>query len=265
MARIELCALALSLSLLCACESRQFLGDDLSIAREAYLKGDWASSERHLERFLREERDSGGRWEAWKLLLKAINARGREPRASLECLEAMRVEYDGDEPRLALILRRMGENYELLRRHDKAAEAWGAYADLGSLSAGERVEGARRLAAMKLAQRNFDAGEEVLQQCLALPLPDQAKIGCMLDLAEINATRERWREAADLCQQIQDSGPDRRTRGLAGYLLADSLERLGDREGALRQFRLDRDNYPNPAVMDNRIEYLKKRLKSEKR
>lgn len=256
--RKSLSCLLLSISLAAGCDTREFLSDDLAMAREASMERDWPVAERLLERYLRTEQNPQKRWEAWELMLKALNADRPEPRASLECLEAMLVEYDNDEGKVALILTQMGKYNEQLRRYDRAANAWSAYLDLGDITSKERVEGYRRLAAMQFSQRHFEAGESTLQECLALPLSDHDKIYCMLDLADENMTRERWREVADLCEQIMDAEPDDAVRGMAGYLRGDALEQMGQREDALRQFEDARDSYPNPAVMDNRINHLKK-------
>lgn len=264
-------ALVLTLgSLLQACDRGQILADDLADARAAAAVRNWPLAERLLERYLRGEAreverrgpEAERRWEAWQLLLQVLNSAGPESRASLEVLEAMRAEYEDDDGRMADILEHMGRVCERLRRYGDAAEAWAAYTGLAGIGGARRVEGYRHLAAMQFSQRRFEAGEESLAQCLALPLPDHDKIRCMLDLADQNMARERWQEVADLCQQILDSAPDEEVRGQAGYLLADALEQLGRPKEALAQFEAARDAYPNPAVMDNRIAHLRKTLKN---
>lgn len=265
-----LLSLLLLASLLSACSQGELVADDLANARAAIAERNWPLAERLLERYLREDANAGEshglagerRWEAWQLLLQVINATEPESRASLDILEAMRLEYEDDDSRMAEILEQLGRACERLRRYDQAAEVWGAYTGLGGIGGARRVEGFRHLAAMQFSQRRFEAGEESLAQCLALPLPDHDKIRCMLDLADENMARERWQEVADLGQQILDSGPDEEVRGLAGYLLADALEQLGRPREALRQFELARDAYPNAAVMDNRITHLRKTLKN---
>lgn len=271
--RVLVSVLALTLVLggfIVGCDRAQILADDLVDAHAAVAERNWPLAERLLERYLREETSPAGRhgpgaerrWEAWQLLLQVLNFASPESRASLEILEAMRAEYEDDDARMADILERMGLIYESLRRYGQAAEAWNAYTGLAGIGGAQRVEGFRHLAAMQFSQRRFEAGEESLAQCLALPLPDHDKIHCMFDLADQNMARERWQEVADLCQQILDSGPDEEMRGLTGYLLADALEQLGRPQEALRQFELARDTYPNPAVMDNRIAQLRKTLKN---
>lgn len=252
---------------MCGCEisekffPKSFGEDDLTLAKKAYLNRDWPFAERLLSRYLREEQDSGKRWEAWQLLLQTLNGTNPQARASIECLEVMLEEYEKDEAKLAVILAEMGKYNESLRHYDKAANAWSAYVELANLGELEKVAGLRNLAHAQLAQRHFEAAEETLQQCLGLPLPDPKKTWCMLDLADAGMSRGQFQEAADLCQQILDSEPDEQIAGRAAWLRGDALEQMGDLQGALTQFVQGRDTYPNPAVMDNRISWLKKQLK----
>lgn len=251
-----------AIAFLCACETDELVGHDLAIARNAQAERDWPLAERVLRRYLREEQDSDKRWEAWMLLLGAMNGASQEPRASLECLDVMLVEYEGNDPRVSQILAQMGRYNEALHNWDRAANAWSAYLELECLSLQERIEGFRRLAAALLAQRHFDAAEEVLEQCLALPASDHDKVWCMLDLADAGVNRQQWQNVADLCQQILDADPPLEVQGLAGYMAGDALEQMGRPREALEQFEKNRDNYPNPAVMDNRIDYLRKHLRA---
>lgn len=258
-----LSALVLWASLSAGCEQNALLADDLGAARAAVVERNWPLAERLLERYLREEQNPDKRWEAWQQLLTVVNSANPEARATLEYLEVMLAEYADDDARVKLVLERTGRLNESLRRYDRAAEAWSAYTGLTGLTAQETVEGYRHLASMQFSQRLFEAGEETLQQCLSLPLPDHDKMMCMYDLADQNMARERWQEVVDLCQQILDSGPDKNLRGLSGYLLGDALEQLGRSAEALKQFELARDEYPNPSVMDNRIAHLRKKLKKQ--
>lgn len=261
--------LALASFLLLGCDLRDgfwpadIFMDDVEVARQACGKRDWPLAERVLERYLREEQDAEKRWQAWNLYLEALNGGSQEPRAGLDCLEVMLVEYEENEEKLASILSRMGTYSALLGRYDAAANAWSAYSDLADLRDDERVNGLRQLAAAQLRQRHFDAAEETLQQCMALPVMEKEKIWCMLDLADTGMSRERWPEVADVCQQILESEPDRMVAGLAGYLRGDALEQMGQLQAALGQFEQARDSYPNPAVIDNRIAWLKRTIKEK--
>ena len=237
-----------------------FQVSDLELARDAYAERNLPLAERLLERFLRREQDPEERWAAWNLLLKAMNADRQHPRASLECLDSMLVEYEDDAEKMAEILPQIARYCRMSRQFERAAEAWNAYLELADIDDAQRVNGFRQLAGMQLAQRHYEAAEDSLQQCLGLPVPDHDKIHCMLDLAEENMMRENWQEVADLCQQILDSSPDGEIYGKASYLRADALEQMGKTDEALAIFEKARDSYPNPLVMDNRIGHLKKKL-----
>lgn len=252
------------ISLLACRPDSLLVADDLESAKEAYAARNLPLAERLLERYLRVEQDSEKRWEAWNLLLNAINAESQQPRASLECLQAMLVEYENNDDKLDFIYSQIGKYNANLRNYPASAQAWSAWLELVEVADTAKVEGYCQLARMQFAQRHFEAGEETLQQCLSLSVPDHDKITCLLDLAYENMVRERWQEVADLCQQIEDSEPDEKISGLAGYLWADALEQMGKEEEALKHFEKYRDFYPNPAVMDNRIEFLKKSIKQKR-
>lgn len=253
-----LCSVAFFLALFVGCERSVFFEDDLSLARRAYLERKLSMAERLAERYLRSEKDPEKRWEAWELMLKAINADVSEPRASLEWLEAMRLEYENDDEKMAAILSQIGKYNGDLKNYARSAEAWNAYLELGELMNEAKVEGFRNLAAMQIGQRHFEAAEETLRQCMGLPFPEHEKIYCTLDLADLNMARERWREVDDLCQQILDAEPNPETLGIASYLRGDALEQLGRKDEAIRQFEAALDTYPNKLVIENRLKHLQK-------
>lgn len=251
--------LALVLYLLTGCDRSVFGDDDLTLARAAYLERNLPLAERLLERYLRENQDSEARWQAWELLLKALNADRIHARASLDCLDAMMVEYEDDPAKMAEILPQISKYSRHLRHYEHAADAWDEYLELPGLDDAQRVNGYRQLAHMQFVQHHYEAAEETLQQCLALPIEDHDKISCMVDLAEGHMLRDHWQEVADLTDQILESEPEADIRGKAYYLRADALEQLGRNDEALTYFEKASENYPNPLVIENRIEHLKKR------
>lgn len=250
--------------LLAACE-RAPLGDDYREAKSAAAAHEWTRAERLLERFLRESEDLDKRWEAWQLLLTVANATGVTTRVQLEYLDTMLEEFADSDARCKDILRRMGRLMERQRRYERAVDIWSAYLDLEGLSPQDSVEGYRHLAAMNFRLHRYEAAEDALQQCLALPAEEKDKLPCMYDLADQGAARERWQEAADLSQQILDGRPDDKMRGMTLFLLGDALEQLGKLEEALAHFEQAREIYPNPDVVENRVAYLKKKMKNPSR
>lgn len=206
------------LAMLCpACDNVPMVADDLEAARQAVAGHNWLLAERLLERFLAVEDDSDRRWKAWQQLLVVINSGVREPRATIEYLEAMLVEYADDDRRCKLVLESLGQLLEQLRQIERAADVWSTYIGLGGLAPEEMVNGYRHLAAMEFARKRSEAGEESLAQCLAQPFEGDgknagkkgefAKTMCMYDLADHYSASERWQEAVDICHQILDSLP----------------------------------------------------------
>lgn len=252
---------ALCLGLLTACERSPVLGDDLDEARAAIQEHNWTLAERLLERYLRSQQDMDKRWEAWQRLLEVTTSAGTDYRTALDYLEAMLQEFYEDEARTRMILQRMGELNETLRRYSRAADVWSTYIGLGGLTGEEAVQGHRRLAQIHFRSRHFEAGEDVLQGCLALDVPDKERALCLYDLADMNVARERWKEAADLGLQVMDMDVSDKVKGMTAFLLGDALEQQKNYAEALQYFETARPHYPNDRVVDNRIAFLKQKLK----
>lgn len=235
--------------------------DDLALARQAALERNWPLAERLLERYLHDGRDADKRFEAWQLLLTALNAGRSESRLSLDYLEIMLEEFSEDDARAAVILEMIGSTSERLRRWPRAEEAWSAYVGVAGLEPENLARGLRRLAATQFVQRKFQASEDSLEQCLAQGGQDEARAPCLLDLAHLLMAQERWQELTGLCRQILDSGAGPEEKGMAGYMLADGLEQLGKFSEALQQFEASEDIYPNPEVIQIRIAHLRAKMK----
>lgn len=251
--------IAVLFAIAAGCDNNPFKVDDLTLANEAYSEKNLPLTERLLERCLRNEQNSEKRWQAWNLLLKAINTDRQYPRASLECLYAMRMEFEEDFDKMAQILPLIGKYSRMSRYYDRAAEAWNSYLELGNINNAQRINGFRQLAAMQFAQKHYDAAADTLQQCLSLPFSDHEKIECMLDLAEQNMMLEHWQDVADLCQQILDSDPVKEIYGKACFLRGDALEQMGRNDEAFVLFEQAKAGYPNLLVIENRLKNLKKK------
>lgn len=243
------------------CDRLPQVGDDLEEAKVAIQERNWTLAERLLERYLRTQRNSEKRWEAWQKLVDVSGSAEADQRAMLDYLEAMLMEFGEDEAKAKQVLAHMGEINERLRRFNGAAEAWSAYVELSNLTDEETVNGYRRLAQIHFRAGRFDVCEDILQDCLSLEISDNGKAQCLYDLADVNMARERWKEATDLALQIIDMDVSPAIRGLADFLLGDALEQRRDYAEALTHFEKARENYPNALVVDNRIAHLKKILK----
>lgn len=251
----------LASSLGSGCDRGPMVGDDLEEAKTASQHHNWTLAERLLERYLRIQQDPDKRWEAWQRLLEVTTSASTDYRTGLDYLEAMLQEFYEDESRTKIILQRMGELNETLRRYSRAADVWSTYIELGDLTDDEAVQGHRRLAQIHFRERQFDAGEDVLQSCLALGVADKGRALCVYDLADMNMARERWKDATDLALQVMDMDVEEKVKGITAFLLGDALEQQKNFAEALQYFEAAQGYYPNQLVVDNRIAYLKQKLK----
>ncbi|MEG2171843.1 MAG: tetratricopeptide repeat protein [Desulfovibrionaceae bacterium] len=243
-----------------ACDN-SLVVDDLAEARAAIINRNWTLAERLIERYLRVQEDPDQRWVAWQCLIEATNGASQEPRVTLEYLEAMLQEYADDDSRAKFILQRMGVLNEALRRNDRAADAWSTYINLEGLSPEEATEAHRHLANIHFKARRYEVAENVLYGCLALEVPAPQHAQCMYDLADMSVARERWEEASTFASQVLEIDTDTKMKGLTMFLLAEALEQQNKFAEALRYFEAARPLYPNEMVVDNRIAFLKKKLK----
>lgn len=250
-------------ALLCACSGDELFGDDLERARAAMLERKWPLAERLLERYLHDGQSPEKRFEAGLLLLDVLNSTHPQNRASLDQLESMLAEFSDNDERSAIILEKLGSTNERMRRFRDAEKAWSSYVGLSGLSAARMAQGFARLAAAQHAQRKFQASEESLGQCLALDISEQERLPCMLDMADLFISQERWPEVELICRQILDSGPGDAEKAQAGFMLGDALEQLGRNREAFAQFEEIGAIYPNPEVIQKRIAHSRAKIKRQ--
>jgi tetratricopeptide (TPR) repeat protein len=252
----------LMLTLGAACDRVPLKINDLDEAKAATSQRDWPRAERLLERYLRTEDDPQQRWDAWMRLVDICSRINLDQQSALGQLEAMLQEFFRDEAKKKLILARLGELHENLGNTSQAVAAWGRYAELGNLTDQEAARVQRALGHLHFRQRRFDLAEEALQTCQALPVEESFRAWCLYDLALANMARDELDDARDQAILVLSMKMDDQLRGLAGFLLADVLEQQGLRVEALNRFESVRGLYPNDMVVDNRIAYLKKKLRS---
>lgn len=256
--RLLLCVL---LCVLCACE-RPVSTDDLSAAQEAAEQRDWPHVARLLQRYLREENEPEKRWTAWNLLVSASQHMGEDAWV-IDYLESMLQEYGDDGAHTADVLRRLGEGYEKTRQWDKASETWLHLLDVTELSPDEAARLYRRMGVYHHQAHNFALAEDMFEMCVEHTASAALLSECRYLLADVYATQGRMDEASSYLDQVlamQETSPD--IQGRALLLKGDLYELQGRRAEAARAFAEALPLHPNPAVVQSRIDYLKKRSKS---
>jgi tetratricopeptide (TPR) repeat protein len=255
------CAACTALMLCAACDTAPLSENDLDAARAAGQRHDWPQAERLLERYLHGEESPERRWEAWMALVDIRNRIYPDQGGALGYLETMLQEFSHDVEKKKIVLTSLGKLHETLGHTAQALAVWMRLAELDNLTDREAADAQRRIGNLHFQQRRFDLAEEALQTCRALPVDESLRAWCLYDLALANTARDELGEAREQATRVLGMQVDDQLRGLAGFLLADVLEQLGLRAEALSRFESVRSLYPNEMVVDNRIAYLKKRLK----
>ena len=234
------------------------LKDELTEAREYMRHRDFMEAEKSFERYLRRNPDGDDRWEVWNNLVDlALNVRHNRTSA-IEILEAMLVEYDISSKERRIVQERLAEEYELMRRYERAMELWMALEKDKETPDLQRAGIYRSMARIYLRRLEFELAKESLELCLELEIPQSAKSECRYDLADAYMVMEDLESGiSELRTILQQDGVDDELRVLSIFMLADALEQQGSKKDALSLFESIRHSYPNLSVIEARIEYLK--------
>ncbi|MDL2285472.1 tetratricopeptide repeat protein [Desulfovibrio sp. OttesenSCG-928-F07] len=236
--------------------------DDLALAREYMLNRDFMEAEKSFERYLRRNPTGEDRWEVWNSLVDlALNVR-HDRNAAIELLRAMQQEYQFHPEYKRSVLNKLAHQYELARHFDGSVELWGALVKDPETPELQKASCLRNLARIYLRRLEFEPAKEVLTMCMELSITQSAKSDCQYDLADLYMIMEDMDAGIkELRNLLEQQGVDDDKRVLAIFMLADALEQQGNRDSALGLFETIRYSYPNPRVVEARIEYLKKQKK----
>lgn len=245
-----------------ACFGEDQTRDDLAEAREYMRHRDFMEAEKFFERYLRRNPDGPHRWEAWNNLVDlALNVRHNR-NSAVELLEAMTIEYENSPQERRMVQERLAEEYENMRRYERAMELWSALEKDKDTPALKKAEIYRNMARVYLRRLEFELARESLTLCMELDIAQSAKSECRYDLADAYMVMEYLDSGiAELRTLLQQDGVDDELRVLSIFMLADALEQQGNRAAALTLFESIRHSYPNLSVVEARIEYLKTRPK----
>jgi len=152
----------------------------------------------------------------------------------------------------------LADLYRQGHKYERAVTLWTMVVDDKEAPAIERIEAYRQLAEIYLRRLEFELAKKALDYALALDMPVALRGQCLYDLARMYLATDEPREAIKQLRAVL-ALPEipRRQHALAAYILADTLELLGQRQEALHLFESIRTVYPNALIMEQRINYLK--------
>lgn len=277
--RVLLPGLLFLVLLLCGCPAEESVTDDLTSARKAYTIGHFSEAERIYQHYLQEKPEGEHRQEAWNRIIEiSLSIYGDYEKAA-SLLDSMYFEY-GEDPELAWnLLNRLAEVYESMRNWDEAIKVWRRALNSPGLTQERMGTAYQRIAKIYGYQRNYTMAQEALAACEKQASDPDIKAVCLYQSAQtleflLQSTQAQMpggddeKEASSDITAIQENiksilarindldGVDEERRAMATFLLADIMEAQGKRKDALQLFQSIQETYPNPKVVEARIEHL---------
>ncbi len=261
-----LAVMLLCLALAACLKEEKRARNDIEEARTALMQRDFISAEHAFERYLRRNPDGKSRWEAWNSLVDLALTVRHDRKAAIELLEAMRLEFGKEPGRSRLVVRQLGALYQLSRKYDQALTMWAIVAEDKAAPPEERAEAYRDQAEIYMRRLEFETAKEALNRCLAQNVTGTVRGQCLYDRAEAHMAEENLPEAiGNLRAVLAQEGVAAPLRSLSMFMLADALELQGNNKESLELFQRLLTTYPNPQVVEKRINALKKRAGGSKR
>lgn len=230
----------------------------LQQAEQEYASGNFLRAESLYERYLEANPQGDGRWDAWERLVDiSLNIVGDQRKGSA-LLESAYLEYADNPERAAGILWRLAQVYTDQRHWDQALETWLKLIDLRGASQDRLWEVHWNLGKIYQFQGQYAMAKDSMLSCMELAPDDNSRSRCMYELAQAFSflkDKEQARNWLEKLLALKDADPE--LRALSAYLLAELAEADGDIEKARALLESIRDSYPNPKVIDARLQHLK--------
>ncbi len=254
-------ALCICIFLLFVVFDTQQKEEKLQDIRSALANKQWSQAENLLKAYLASEIDVQQSWKVWLLFIDMSRMSDLHPDTLLSYLHAMLKDYGTEPDKKKFILLQIAEITERKNNIKSTIEAWEAYAKQRNLLPDEAYKAHRKLLRMYYEQSNFTKAQEVLNDCIALPISAEKLAYCQYNLADIFAEKGDLEVATEYIVAALNAPLDPYTKAQTQFLHADILEQQRKYKEALAQFTLAKEHYGNAAVVDVRIARLKKILK----
>ena len=232
-------------------------GDELAAARAAYAQGLYLESEAGYERYLQREPQGAFRREAWERLVEVSLTIKKDLDQAAVLQEAMFLELGSDTANAWPILFRLGDTYDQLGNKAKALETFEKCMTFADNDPERLYQTQLRMAELFRSQGNFTLVVETLEHCADLAVGDEEKAKCLYKLGQSYGFISSWNQAQKTLESaLELKQLSEESRALIVFLLADMMELQGD-IGKARELLLSIQNtYPNPKVIESRLNAL---------
>jgi len=231
----------------------------LERARQAWLAGNYTQAEADYQHYLQTFAQGAGRVEAWRRLIDISLIVWGNPAAAVPLLDAARLEVDPDDPALVDLL---VTTVDVALQMENTAKALDVLQTLGArtdLSPDQRIWVALHREQAYAKRHDLPAARQSLEGCRQMDLPPATTAPCSLRLAGLLATSGQPEQAAVIWQSVlQDETVAPKWRAQAGFALAEAAEAHRDKNTARQLYETIKDWYPNPMVIQRKLDYLAK-------
>ena len=249
----------LCLLLACAACTPSFDDGMLAQADAEFDKGNYLRAESLYERYLEANPQGTQRWRAWdKLADIAINVVGDLHKAAT-ILDAAHLEYSDDAGRAADVLWRLARVYTDLRDWERASETWNRLIDNYDLSKKRLWQVYWNLGKIHQFQGRYAMAKDSMLSCMETAPDQTSRSQCMYELAQAYSFLKNREQAESWLEQLLAlDNADPELKALATYLLSEQAEADGDVPRARELLESIRTTYPNPKVVESRLNNLGK-------
>lgn len=234
--------------------------DDLDLAMAALKERDIADAEMYFERYLRKNPAGEERWEVWQELINiALNVR-QDKAVVRDYLEIMLAEYADDPVRRNDIQMRLASLCNEMRQYGRAVALWEDLIADDDFPENLRATVYRDLSRVYLQRLETSKATQILGLCLELEVPYSLRAECLFDLAETQSLTGELKESEKTLRDLLEMKELlKEQQVMATFMLADVLEQQERLDEAAEYYESIRESYPNPKVVEIRLNNLKNR------
>ncbi len=254
-----LLALVLLVAIIASCGQGQGDGPEIESVREAYTKGFYLEARSGYERYLQLYPAGEFRLEAWERLLEiALNVSGNLDQA-INLLEAMILEFGHSSDAVWGLMNRLGELYEQNGQRSQALEAREKSLEFVLDNPEKSVVTRLAMARLYRDQREFGLAVELLKIAAEQATTPQKRAECLYETAQTYSFMQSWGQSKEVLEVIvKEKQAEEKIFSQAVFLLADVFEQEMNFKRARELFESIKNTYPNPKVIEIRLENLGK-------
>lgn len=230
----------------------------LENARSAWLTGDYRQAGTLYQQYLADFPQAPERVEAWKRLADIEQNVKGNPQAAARYPEDALLEFAGQQDLKISLTALTAAAWFHAKKYQNAIKYYNVLLDIDTLSVQQRVAYSIGLSDSLVGLQEYDEAISPLLQCIQHDTTGNETASCSLKLASLYFDRHKADAARELLQHIvTNTQIESQYRAEAGLALGEDAEARTDRKAAIFWYEAIREFYPNLAVIDKKLAYLR--------